>query len=56
VSLDEGVARLKLVNAVLKITPKRGPADDALARLVHRGGLLDDVTFGNGFRLAWAEA
>jgi len=73
VSLDEGVARLKFVNEVLRITPKRGPVDDALARLaatvfvrtsrpgslvnigvglpeevcrlVHQGGLLDDVTF-----------
>lgn len=32
-SLEEGVARLKFVNQVLKITPKRGPVDDALARL-----------------------
>jgi propionate CoA-transferase len=31
--LDEGVARLKFVNQVLGITPRRGPADDALARL-----------------------
>jgi propionate CoA-transferase len=33
VSVEEGVARLKFLNDVLKITPRRGPVDDALARL-----------------------
>jgi propionate CoA-transferase len=32
-SLDEGMARLKLVNRVLGITPRRDRVDDALARL-----------------------
>ncbi len=33
VSLDEGVARLKFINQTLGITPRRGPVDNALARL-----------------------
>ncbi len=33
VSLNEGIARLKFINQTLGITPRRGPADDALARL-----------------------
>jgi len=33
VSLDEGMARLRLVNRILGITPRRGKVDDVLARL-----------------------
>ena len=33
ISMEEGAARLKFVNQVLGITPRRGPVDDALARL-----------------------
>jgi propionate CoA-transferase len=33
VSLEEGAARLKFINQVLGVTPRRGAVDDALARL-----------------------
>lgn len=33
VSVDEGIARLKFINQVLGITPRRSPVDYALARL-----------------------
>ncbi len=33
IPMEEGAARLKFVNQVLGITPRRGPVDDALARL-----------------------
>jgi propionate CoA-transferase len=32
-SLDEGAARLKFINQILGLTPRRGPVDDAVARL-----------------------
>jgi len=33
VPLDEGAAKLKFMNQVLGLTPRRGPVDDAVARL-----------------------
>jgi len=49
VTIDEGIARLKFINQVMGITPRRGPVDNALARLaaslfaehVPRGSLVN---------------
>ena len=49
ISVDEGIARLKFINQTLGITPRRGPVDNALARLaasifaenVHPGSLIN---------------
>ena len=48
-SLDEGIARLKFINQTMGITPRRGPVDNALARLaagifaenIHEGALVN---------------